>query len=199
MCQLFETIKVHKRAFHNIELHNERLNKSRKELFGCFEILDLRDVLKIPEYLTNDIYKCKVIYSHDVEKIEFIHYVKKSVRTLQIIEDDKIEYNHKYLDRKCFDDYLKNTTCDDILIIKDGKTTDTSFSNIIFWDGSKWITPASPLLKGTKREKLLRENIIAEDEILRSSLKSFKKAALINAMLEIEESPPIYIKNIIGT
>lgn len=198
MCQLFETIKVHKRAFHNIELHNERLNKSRTELFGCSEILDLRDVLKIPEYLTNDIYKCKVIYSHNVDKIEFTPYLKKSVRTLQVIKDDKIEYNHKYLDRKCFDDHLKSTNCNDILIIKYGRITDTSFSNIVFWDGSKWITPASPLLKGTKREKLLRENIIAEEEIIKSSLKSFKKAVLINAMLDIEDNPPIYIKNIIG-
>lgn len=197
MCQLFETIKVQNKIFHNIELHNERMNRSRKELFGCSEILNLREVLKIPEYLSNDIYKCRVIYSHDVEKIEFIHYVKKSIRTLQIIEDDKIEYNHKYVDRKCFDDHLKNTTSDDILIIKYGKITDTSFSNIVFWDGGRWITPASPLLKGTKREKLLRENIIAEDEIVKSSLRSFKKAVLINAMLDIEDSPAIYIKNII--
>jgi 4-amino-4-deoxychorismate lyase len=174
------------------------MNKSRRELFGCSEILDLRDVLKIPEYLTDDIYKCRVIYSPNVDKIEFSRYIRKSVRTLQIIEDDKIEYKYKYVNRKCFDDHLKNTTCDDILIIKYGKITDTSFSNIVFWDGSRWITPASPLLKGTKREKLLRENIIGEDEIVKSSLRSFKKAVLINAMLEVEYSPTINIENIIG-
>jgi 4-amino-4-deoxychorismate lyase len=85
---------------------------------------------------------------------------------------------------------------DDILIIKNGNVTDTSFSNIVFFDGTKWLTPAQPLLRGTKREKLIRENIIFEETITKNEIQRFQNAVLINAMIDIEESPIIEIQNI---
>ena len=84
----------------------------------------------------------------------------------------------------------------DILIVKKEFITDTSFSNIIFFDGDNWITPSTPLLEGTKRKELLEKNIISEQEIKFSDLKNFKKAILINAMLDFDEIAEIEIKNI---
>ena len=86
--------------------------------------------------------------------------------------------------------------CDDILIIKNNKITDTSFTNIAFYDGIKWVTPAFPLLKGTKRQKLIDENKIIEVDILLSDLNKFKKAILFNSMLDLEDQMYIEIDNI---
>ena len=77
-----------------------------------------------------------------------------------MIENNKICYSLKLTDRSQINRLLKQKgNYDDILIVKNGFITDTSISNIIFYNGSKWITPAAPLLKGTCRDKLLKEGL----------------------------------------
>ena len=121
MCLLLETIKIHNNILHNIELHSARLNRSRKELFGCSDPIDLTKAIRLPATPANHVYKCRVIYSEQISKIEFIPYIIKPVTSLQLVEYDSIQYDHKYLDRKCFDELLQKTNCDDILIIKNGR------------------------------------------------------------------------------
>ncbi|HON17298.1 MAG TPA: chorismate-binding protein, partial [Spirochaetota bacterium] len=60
-------------------------------------------------------------------------------------------------------------------------------ANIAFYDGEKWLTPTKPLLYGTKREYLLEEGKIVEEEISTRDIKFFYKVSLINAMLDLEE------------
>ena len=79
-------------------------------------------------------------------------------------------------------------SCDDILIVKNGLVTDTSFSNVAFLDGSRWLTPEHPLLEGTKRAKLLEAGILAEADIRPEEIYRFKKVRLINAMMDWEDS-----------
>ena len=76
---------------------------------------------------------------------------------------------------------------DDIIIIRNGQVTDSYYANLVFYDGRDWWTPQSPLLKGIKREFLLNKNHVKTRKIYEGDLKSFKKASLINAMLEIGE------------
>ena len=84
-----------------------------------------------------------------------------------------------------------------IVIVKQGFITDTSYANIVFFDGHKWFTPVSPLLKGTKRTFLLDKKIIEETEIRIDDLEKFKKARLINAMIDFEDKVEILVENII--
>jgi len=165
-------------------------------VFGCTDTIDLRDFIQIPNSLDNKVYKCRVIYSQNIERTEFLPYLFKSVTTLKLVECDTIEYNHKWVDRKYFDDLLKDIDTDDILIVKNGFITDVSYANIVFYDGLKWVTPSTPLLRGTKRDKLLKEKLISEIDIKKNDLRLFRKAALINAMIDLQESPVIEIRNI---
>jgi 4-amino-4-deoxychorismate lyase len=198
MCQLLETIRIKDRKPQNIEYHNERLNKSRKELFNCTDFIDIRYLIQVPESFKDLYCICRVIYSKTIEWIEYLPYSIKPVQSLKMVHVKDMNYNYKYTDRSCFDDLLiQKENCDEILIIKDGFITDTSFSNIVLFDGKDWITPSFPLLKGTKREKLLKEHLIIEKEVTISDLKMFKELRLINAMIDIVNSPSIGIKNII--
>ena len=86
--------------------------------------------------------------------------------------------------------------CDDILIIKNGLITDISFANICFYNGKNWYTPSTPLLKGTCREKLLKQNSIIEKEIGISDLDYFSHFTIINAMRGEELSELIPVKKI---
>jgi 4-amino-4-deoxychorismate lyase len=191
MCRLFETIKIFERKIANLDYHNHRLNVARQKLMGLDVGIDLRNMLVIPEKLAMGLYRCRVVYDeHGFLPAEFTPYDLKMIRSLKIIHDDGIDYSYKYENRTHLDRlFAQRGDCDDILIIKNGLVTDTSICNIVFYDGEKWITPSTPLLKGTKRMKLLEEGLIIEDEIRESDIKKFKKACLINAFRDLLVNP----------
>jgi len=196
MYRLLETIKIENNNIFNIEYHNLRLNKARKELFGLENSINLLDFIQIPQNMAG-IIKCRVLYSQEIEKVEYESYKKRNIQSLKTVYCDDISYNYKFEDRTQLNELLKQKgNCDEILIIKHRRITDTSFTNIIFFDGKKWFTPASPLLKGTKREKLITESKVIPQEIYLGDLKFFKKAMLINAMLDMENGTEIKIENI---
>ncbi len=68
------------------------------------------------------------------------------------------------------------------MIIKNGKVTDCSIGNLIFRLGNQWLTPDTPLLAGTQREKLLQEGKIRETTIYAKDIEKFDEIRLINAM-----------------
>lgn len=197
MCRLIETIKIFDKKLFNIEYHNRRMNNSRKILFGCDDEINLLDKIIIPSYLSNELYKCRVIYSKEIESIEFIPYKKKEIYKVKVVENNDIEYEHKYEDRTALTKMLIDSNADEIIIIKNRLITDGSFSNIVLSDGNSYLTPATPLLKGTKRAKLLDEGIIKEDELKEKDLKKFKYIFFINAMLDLENNNRILLDKII--
>ena len=191
-----ETIKVQNRQFYNLQYHNERLNRSRKALFGCKNDLDLQQILTIPPDLDERTYKCRIIYSADIQTIEFLPYSIKPIQTLQLVEANELDYSYKYLDRSCFSNLLEKTTADDILIVKNGFLTDTSYANVVFWDGNHWFTSDLPLLSGTKRQYLLDKAQIKRRKLRPGDLNLFIHARLINAFLDLDTGPVIPIQQI---
>ena len=197
MSLLFETIRLEEGAFMNLEFHNGRLNNSREFHFSTKDQLYLEKLLIVPSNCRTGMYKCKVSYSSSINEIEIIPYQKRIIGSLRIVKDNTISYDHKYSDRSHLLELLaKRGDCDDILIVKNGYITDTSFSNIVFFDGDKWVTPARPLLRGTMRESLLKTNYIEETDILVNDLKKFTIARLVNAMLPFQTATDIKLQNI---
>ena len=180
MCRLIESIKVFDKKLFNIEYHNKRMNNSRRILFNCNDEIDLSTIIKIPENLDNRLYKCRLIYSKEIESIEFVPYVKKNINTIKIVENNFIDYTHKFENRDELNKMLLESNADEIIIIKNNFITDASFANIVFSDGIIFVTPSTPLLKGTKREKLLNEGIIREEELRKNDITKFKFFYLMN-------------------
>lgn len=190
---LLETIKVQNNTLLNIEYHNNRFNRSRFDLFGIQDQILLEQFIEIPNDLDNAVYKCRVIYSEEIHKIEFESYIPGIITSLKLVECNDIDYKHKYFDRTIINELYKlKGNCDDILIIKNGLVTDTSYANIIFWDGKNWITPSTPLLAGTQRNRLIEEKQIIGKEIKAIDIQYFEKARIINAMIDLKESNDIY-------
>ncbi len=189
MCLLIETIKITDGQFQNLAYHNIRFNKARRELFACVVDVDIATLVDIPADAKRGTYKCTVTYNADVIDVKFQAYVIRKITSLKIVADDTIDYSYKYANRDSLNELLKRKEeCDEILIVKNNLVTDTSFSNIVFYNGSQWLTPNKPLLNGTKRQKLLHEGVITETEINKSAVASFTKACLINAMLDIGDT-----------
>jgi 4-amino-4-deoxychorismate lyase len=92
--------------------------------------------------------------------------------------------------------FAQRDNADDIVIVKNGLVTDAFAANLIFFDGQKWVTPNTPLLKGTQRQYSLDQGIISETEIKESDISSFQKVGLINAMVSFEDMPVIPVEKI---
>jgi len=158
------------------------------------EWLDLGQIVEIPDSLEEGVYKCRVLYNNVIESIELHPYFPKNIQTLRLVEDNDIDYTFKYEDRRAFDRMLaQKEEADEILIVKNGFITDTSYSNIVFFDGQNWVTPDTYLLNGTQRQHLLAEGLIKEAGIRPSDLEKYTGAKLINAMLDFDATPLVKI------
>jgi len=184
MLRLVESIKVQDGVIYNLEHHQERMDRSLFTHTGIKNRINLSDELTVPvEYFTG-LYKCRVVYRESIELVEFLPYFRREIRSLRIVHAD-IDYSCKYENRSELNMlFAQRGECDDILIIKNGLVTDTSSANIAFTDGKAWFTPATPLLHGTKRNRLIAEKKLIERDIAAADIKKFTHASIINAMID---------------
>jgi 4-amino-4-deoxychorismate lyase len=196
MSLLIESIKLLDGEFCNLFYHEQRMNRSLKILCGVHNHFDLEQFLSGLERPTTGLYKCRIVYDEKVTDVEFIAYTPATINSLRIVEHDRINYEFKYVDRKTINrlhDLRKDK--DDILIVKRGLVTDSSYSNIVFRKGKRFFTPWSALLKGTMRQNLIEKGVIQEEEIRVEDISTFETFKLINAMLEFD-GPEIEVSNI---
>jgi 4-amino-4-deoxychorismate lyase len=198
MCLLIETIKICRGKILNLSYHNIRFNKTRFELFDIKKEIDLRQIINLKVLKSHDTYLCRVTYDAEIKKVEFESYTPKKINTVKLIHANNIIYNYKFKDRAAFKSLKKEADADAILIVKNGEITDFSFANVVFFTPNNEVfTPLNPLLEGTKRNKLMAENIIKERVIKVSDLHLFNRFKPINAMLNFETTPFIAVENIL--
>ena len=176
----------------NIGLHKLRMNASRKELFDEKDPLSIESILAPKTKNLQGIYKCRIIYNQSIQSIELEPYLPRPIHTLKIIHCDEILYDYKFEDRKSIEKlFSEKGLADDIIIVKNGFITDSSICNIVAYDGTRWVTPAKPLLKGIMRQFLLNKKMIFESDISLPNFLSMKKFRLINAMKPFDEAPDL--------
>lgn len=197
MFPLLESLKLKNGMIQNLDYHQARLNRSLDELFPGAEKIDLNREILVPENCRRGIYKVRVLYGPTVEKIEFASYIFRTIKSLKVVRHESIDYHLKYSDRQILDElFARRGNCDDIIIVKNGLVTDSFAANLLFLDGNRWLTPTSPLLKGTKRQLLLDRGIISEMEIREDDIRNFQKVGLINAMIDFDEMPVVPVDRV---
>ena len=197
MYPLVESLKLKDGVIQNLHYHQGRLNRSMDELFPTAEKIDLRQVISIPETYKSGVYKVRVLYGQTIDKIEIEPYEYRTIQSLKVVNHQSIDYHLKYTDREILQElYAQRANCDDIIIVKNGFVTDSFAGNLLFFDGKSWFTPATPLLKGTKRQLLLDQGIIFENEIREEDIKGYQQIGLINAMIDFEEMPVVSMHEI---
>jgi 4-amino-4-deoxychorismate lyase len=197
MFQLIESIRLEAGTFLRLPYHQQRMDTSMRQLNGVKNRINLARQLEAADFPTEGLFKCRVLYANRVTSIEFIPYPSKKLENLKLVSGQQVTYAHKFADRAGLEMlFEKRENCDEILIVKNGLITDSSYSNIIFFDGSRWVTPASPLLRGTMRQFLLDTGKIREEELTPADLPRFKKCRLINAMTGFD-GPEIDVSRIV--
>ncbi|TDB63622.1 aminotransferase class IV [Arundinibacter roseus] len=191
-----ETICVKNRQWSDLlPWHQARMNRTRAEIWGEKQAIFLTDFLPIPEELSVDTHKCRIIYGSQILRAEWEKYERRPIKSIRVVEDNSINYSYKYQDRESLQSlFEKRSSCDDVLIVKNGCITDTSYANVAFFDGSIWQTPHVPLLPGTRRADLLDKGIIETAAITIPDLSRYSHIRLLNAMMDWDESPLLPIQ-----
>jgi 4-amino-4-deoxychorismate lyase len=199
MFRLFETICIKNGVPQNLFWHERRMNKARHEVWNQKKEIRLAEQINVPESFVQGVVKCNIEYGPDIQLVYYNRYKPRKIKSLKMIFSCTVDYHLKFCDRSVVESLFdRRGNCDEIVIIKDGFLTDTSISNLIFFDGRQWFTPNTPLLMGTCRDRLIARGEVLERPITPFDLDQFIGVKLINAMRDPEDQELIPIGNIYG-
>ena len=188
MCRCIESIKLLDGRFYRTDRHQARINQAFEALWPGQKPFVLENILSETDFPLKGLYKCRMVYDAQIRQIEFTPYLRRDVKSLKImeIELDTCRFkkeNREELNRA----FAQKGGCDDVLLIRNGLLTDTSYANIALFDGKVWHTPRLPLLYGTHRAELIENGKIIESDISKGDLPNFLHICLFNAMVEFGE------------
>lgn len=197
MYPLFESVCVLNGEFLNKKYHTERFHRSYQKFYWQNPSYEIFHNVTVPAEHQEGRVKLRISYGREGKQIHFHPYKPKKIERLKIVFDDIVDYDLKFEDRSQLNQIFElREDCDDVLIIKKNAVTDTSYANIIFYDGKIWQTPNTCLLKGTKRSQLLDQGQIFESEIHMNDLGKFESFQVINAMLDFDANFRVPVENI---
>lgn len=183
-----ESIKVLDNVIQNFEYHLERVERTLRDHYKVSKRINFDRIKTSLDVLPETIHKLRILYNRDYLTYSVEPYNVSMPQSLKVVNTKALIYDHKYEDRLQLDKlYLLRQHHDDILIIKNGMITDSYYANVALYNTGVWYTPATPLLRGTCRARLLAEGHIYEQEIALLDLKNFSRIRLFNAMIEFGE------------
>ena len=196
MFPLIETIKILDGQPQNLSFHQHRFEASFFKVYKSLTDIKLKDLIQIPENYRQGLVKLRFLYNQTDCFCQYEHYNTKAIKSLKVVFDDDIKYDLKWVNRTAIEKLKQQKgSADDILIVKNQRITDTSFTNIAFYDGKDWLTPKFPLLHGTARARLLNEKLIIAKDIFIDDLNNFTHYKLFNAMRDFD-TPALSIDTI---
>lgn len=194
---LLETIRVADGAFCLLPLHRRRMQTACRELYGCDAPKLSLTQADIPREFRRGTVKCRVTYGREIVNVEFERYEVRRINTLKLIRDDAVDYRWKYADRRQLSAlHALRGDADEVVIVRNGMVTDTTFSNLICRAGDRLLTPSRPLLEGVMRRWLIDNRIVEAADITAEMLAPDNRAGiteviLVNAMLPLGALPAI--------
>src|ERR1035437_1175243 len=139
MCLFFESIKLNDGVFYRLKQHQERVNKAFEACYPDEDSISVFESLNQFVIPQEGPYKCRMVYDSDLISLEIVPYVRREVKSLRLVNTDMESYPYKLEDRTEFHAaFAKRGECDDVLLVKQGLLTDTSYSNIALFDGKDW-------------------------------------------------------------
>ena len=197
MYPLFESVCIENSQIKNVEFHEARFNRSYIQQYKTHPTYTLFDGIHLTNLDNNLKYKLRIGYKQNGTRYSISEYENSIPKSLKLVTDNTVSYALKKNNRKKLNAlFQQREEADDVLIIKNGLVTDTSYSNILLFDGKQIVTPSTPLLAGTCRARLLAKNSIIEQSISVDELQNFESFQLVNALNDFDENRWIAIKNI---
>jgi len=194
---LFESIGVIDGQVQHASWHEKRYIKSYMTYFKSRPVKTLFEGIDIPNAYQKGKVKLRISYNENEREWSFSNYTFCPIVNLQLVEHNAINYELKLEDRALLSElYQKRGDADDILIVRNGLLTDTSYGNITFRKKGRWFTPDEPLLEGTARARLLAHGKISSTSMNLENYREFEVFKMINALRDFETDSCYSVANI---
>ena len=147
MYPFVETIRIEQGVAQNLEYHQQRLAATMAHFFQGAPIPVLAEKLQEQEWPVDKTWKVHLEYDcNGILLMQSEEYHVRSIRSLKLISCDDIDYEYKSADRRKLAALTAmKGEADEVVIVRNGLLTDTSYSNIALFDGQHWVTPRLPL------------------------------------------------------
>lgn len=191
MFDLLETFHISNGEIKHLSYHQERVQNALKDLYqqeNCFSLLDFFKSQALPN--TGE-FRGRLIYEEEIKSFEIVPYQELEIKHFALVEVGEYEYPYKWADRTFFAEQKQlHPEADEVIFHKNGQLQDCTIANLAFLKNGSWYTPKSPMLRGTTRERYLREGKLKELDIFIHDLGQFERICMINVFrpLEIEKS-----------
>lgn len=197
--ELIETIRVQDGSISLLPLHLERMQTSLETL-GLVDCPMMRLITssRLSQELVNYVQshstifpsptlKLRITYTHrGVQTCTLTAYNIRPVERLRLWHvSENFCYSLKRSDRANLDQAVQQAG-GEVILVRGGEITDTSYSNIVVRLGGELLTPERPLLRGVMREHLLRSGQIRTARLTPEDLKQATEIHLINAMMPLD-------------
>ncbi len=195
MFPLVESIKVENGQFFLLDYHQDRMERTFQALYQRACPWAIKTML--PAAPAAGLFKVRLLYSATDYFIEVQPYQRQKQQSLKLVEIGEYRYPHKWTDRAFINNaFAQREDCDDVLMLRNGRLTDTSYANIVLDTGTAWVTPAVPLFEGVQRAFLLDAKTIQTATIYAEDLTRYKGFQAINAMKPFDPKRFISVKGI---
>lgn len=196
MMTFVETISLRDGTIENLTDHECRMYNTMIHFFGRKPDFSPSHI-EIPAEYGQGHCKMRIVYAERLISTQFSVYSPKVIQSLRCVEANHLYYAYKFEDRLPLLSLLAmRGEADDILIVKNGQITDTSYSNVVLQKNNHYYTPSNPLLAGTRRHSLLKKGVIEPIPVTPADLPGFDRLYLINAMIGLDDNVSIPIEAI---
>lgn len=186
-----ESVRISQGRVMLASFHECRMSDTCMETYGRFRLPPL-SAIEIPDWCRAGEVKMRIVYGEDLEEVSFSKYECRDIKTLKIMEvGPDMDYHLKYADRSCIERfYNMREDCDDILMVRDGKICDTSYTNVILTDGKRKFVPSTFLLPGVMRSWLISSGEVQIGDFDVSALVPGNKWGITHLMMINAMMPP---------
>jgi len=189
-----ESICLKDGALRNLALHQRRLDLTQLAHFGAPGRINLADALAAEALPATGLYKIRITYGKEIHQIEIEPYTQRVIEGIALVNADSLDYRYKYAERSVLDMLRANTSPGvQPIVVRHGLATDALFANVCFFDGARWLTPASPLLEGTARAAALAAGEVTTARIRADDVAAgaYASVKFINCMAVFAEATAV--------
>lgn len=189
---LLESIRLEGGQLPLLDYHQARVDRSRARL-GWRSPLSLAALLREQPLPQQGLYKLRITYGREPEQISWLPYVPRPMRRLRLLPADGLDYALKWADRRALEwCFAQRGDCDDVLLLRQGLLTDTTYANVALYDGQQWWSPEQPLLEGVRRDYLLASGRLQLAALRAADLPAFRCLRVFNAMIDLSEAEDVF-------
>ena len=184
-----ETIRIQDGHAHHMADHIDRMRRTALHFGFTAPPLPADLDALVPHTLRTGTVRCRIIYDHTLRELTFTPYRRRRLERLIAVDAGAMDYAYKYADRSPLErPNIPLSEADELLFIRGGYVTDTSYTNLILRRGDELLTPDTFLLDGTCRRRLLRTAQVRTAQVRLSDLSAYDELLLVNAMMPLGEA-----------